>query len=128
VLGEVTVRFRVVVCVALAPVPVIVIVYGPVAAPEATVIVRVDELPAVTEDGLNEALPDGWPLTDRLTDCAEPLVTAVLTVTFPLEPLAMLVLVGLALIEKSSVVVPVTVSVTVVLWVALGPAPVRVIG
>ena len=42
----------------------------------------------------------------RLTDCAEPVVNAVLTVEVWLEPWAMLSVVGLAPIEKSSAVVP----------------------
>ena len=41
-------------------------------------MVSVDEPPDVTEAGLNEAVaPDGRPLADRLTDCAEPDVVAV---------------------------------------------------
>ena len=48
----VTVRPTVVVCVALAPVPVMVIVYVPGAVVAPTLTVIAEELPAVTEAGL----------------------------------------------------------------------------
>ena len=63
------------------PVPVIVIVDVPVGVVDAVLIVSVEELPAVTDVGLNVAVaPDGKP--DALSDtvCAEPDVTAVETV------------------------------------------------
>src|SRR5690242_104272 len=93
-----------------------------------TVTFIVDEPPAVTEAGVKETLPVGWPLALRATDWAEPLVTAVLIVVSALLPRAIDSEVGAAEIEKSFAVVPVTVSVTVVLCVALAPVAVTVIG
>ena len=47
----------------------------------------VELLPAVTEDGLNEAVaPAGNPLADKLTVSALPLVTAVEIVLVPEVP------------------------------------------
>src|SRR5436853_3308109 len=126
--GAVTVTETVVVCVALEPVPVTVTVKVPVAAPESTATVIVDEAPAVTEPGLKETLPVGWPLALRATDWAEPPVTAVEIVALPLVPRGIDSVVGLAPIEKSSVVVEVTVSVTVVVCVAPVPVAVTLIG
>ena len=84
--------------------------------------------PAVTEVGLNDAVaPAGRPVALKLTFCAEPLVTAVEIVDDPLEPCWTETLVGFALIEKSFGGGAVTVSVTVVLWVAAEPVPVTVI-
>lgn len=89
--------------------------------------VSVEEPPAVTEVGFSEAVgPEGETLAVRLTVPAEPLVTAVLIVDVPLLPCAMDRLVGLALIEKSLVAGAVTVTDTVVLWVALPSVPVTV--
>jgi hypothetical protein len=94
-----------------------------VLAPTFTVIV--DEPPTVTGFGLKLTLvPEGTPLALRLTDSAEPLVTAVEIVEAPLLPCATLRLLGLALIEKSDGAV--TVSATVVACAALEPAPVIV--
>jgi hypothetical protein len=94
--------------------------------------VSVEEPPAVTLVGLSEAdAPDGTPVTDKLTVCAEPLVIVVLMVDVPLPPWATLTADGLAEIEKSfggggggALIV----KVTVVLCVALVPVPVTVIG
>jgi hypothetical protein len=59
----------------------------PAAVAEPTVNVSVDELPAVTDAGLKLAVvPAGRPLALRLTDCADPLVTAVEIVDVPLPP------------------------------------------
>ena len=64
--------------------------------------VIVEEVPAVTEAGLNvTVVPAGWTLAPRLTVWAEPLVTAVEIVALPLEPSGMLRLVGLGASEKS---------------------------
>jgi hypothetical protein len=64
--------------------------------------VSVEELPAVTDDGLKLAdAPLGRPLALRLTVCAEPLVTAVEIVVPPLAPCATDTLDGLAVSEKS---------------------------
>ena len=90
--------------------------------------VSVDEPPEVTLVGFSEAVaPDGTPLTDRLTVCAEPLVTAVLMVDVPLGPPWVSVSVdGLAEIEKSFGGGVLIVKVMVVLCVALVPVPVTV--
>src|SRR5437899_2032624 len=78
--------------------------------------------------GLNEAvLPTGTPLAFSVTVWAEPLVTAVEIVDVALPPWTAETPLGLALIEKS-LGAAVTVSVTVVVWVALGAVPVTVTG
>src|SRR5579859_1109451 len=77
---EPTVRENVAVCVAEAPVPVIVTVEVPVGVLEVVAIVRVEEAPAVTVDGLKLAVaPVGKPEAVSATDCALPEVTAVET-------------------------------------------------
>ena len=69
--------------------------------------VRVELPPAVTEVGLNEAVaPEGRPLAESATLCALPLVTAVEIVEVPEAPWLTVTVVGLALMEKSLVVVP----------------------
>jgi hypothetical protein len=90
--------------------------------------VSVDEPPDVTLVGLNEAVaPDGTPLTEKLTVCAEPLVFVVLMVEVPVDPCATLSDVGLAEIEKSLGGGGALITkVTVVLCVALVPVPVTV--
>src|SRR5438876_9163039 len=78
--------------------------------------------------GLNDAVvPDGRPLAVSVTVSAEPLVTVVEMVDVALPPWTADTLAGFALIEKS-LGVAVTVSVTVVLCVALGAVPVTVTG
>jgi len=53
--------------------------------PTSTVIVELP--PELTEVGLKlTVVPAGWPLALRLTDCAEPVVSAVLIVAVLLEP------------------------------------------
>jgi hypothetical protein len=122
----VTVSATVAVCVALVPAPVTVSVYVPGAALPAFTV-SVEEPPAVTDVGLSEAVaPEGAPVTERATVCAEPEVTAVLMVEVPDAFAASDRLDGVADIEKSFVTVPVTVSVTVVVCVALVPVPVTV--
>src|SRR5688500_6725001 len=65
-------------------------------------MVSVAEPPAVTDDGLNEAVaPAGRPLADSVTVCAVPAVTAVLTVVVPEPPAVTLADVGDTAIEKS---------------------------
>src|SRR5260370_429674 len=126
--GAGTVRSTVVVCVALAPVPVTVIVYVPGAVFAPTLTVIVDEFPAVTDAGMRlTVVPVGWPLALRLTVCAAPLVSAVEIVELPLPPCGALRLFGLAPIEKSEEAAATTVRTTVVECVALGPVPVTVI-
>src|SRR6185503_18904285 len=67
-------------------------------------MLSVDEPPAVTEVGLNDALaPDGRPLADNATVCAEPAVTAVDTVAEVDEPAATEADVGDTEMEKSFV-------------------------
>ena len=76
-------------------VPVIVIGYVPAAAADVVVNVTVEDEPAVTDAGLNDTdTPDGAPLEDKATDCAEPDVTAVLTVAVVEEPGATVAEVG----------------------------------
>jgi hypothetical protein len=65
-------------------------------------IVIVDDPPAVTEDGENDAeAPLGRPLALSETVCAEPDVTAVETVALVPEPAVTVADVGLTEIEKS---------------------------
>src|SRR5919204_4904138 len=100
--AAVTVSATFTMCVALALVPVTVIVYVPGAVDPPTLTVIVDEPPAVTDTGLKlTVVPAGWPLALRFTVCADPLVTAVLIVEVLLPPCATLRLAGLAPIEKS---------------------------
>jgi hypothetical protein len=84
---------------------------------DATLTVMVDDPPAVTELGLKlTPTPEGCPLALKAMLSADPLTTAVLMpVELLLEPWGILRLVGLALIEKSSVAGAVTFTVTVVL-------------
>src|SRR5579859_2019522 len=59
-------------------VPVTVIGYVPAGVEEDVPIVNVADPPAVTEEGLNDAVaPAGRPLVDNATDCADPDVTVV---------------------------------------------------
>src|SRR5258708_6642241 len=97
----VTVRVTEVVCVAEGPVPVTISVYVPAAAvPVFTLSVELP--PAVTDVGLSDAVaPLGTPVTERLTVCPLPDVTAVEIVLVPEAPCKRLKLVGLAAIEKS---------------------------
>jgi hypothetical protein len=73
--------------VAELPVPVTVIVEEPVGVEAEVVTVIVEDCPAVTVAGANETVvPLGAPLALRVTDWAEPLVTAVEIVLVPAEP------------------------------------------
>jgi hypothetical protein len=99
----VIVSVTVVVCDALAAVPVTVNVYVPGAAVPAPTV-NVELAPAVTDVGLSVAVaPAGAPVTARSTVSAAPLVTAVEMVDVPFAPCASERLAGLALIEKSFV-------------------------
>src|SRR5207247_5565287 len=69
--------------------------------------------------------PEGSPLAESVTVSADPLITAVEMVDVALPPCAADTLLGLAPIVKS-LGAAVTVSATVVLWVALGAVPVTV--
>jgi hypothetical protein len=95
----------------------------PVAVAVVAVTVRVEVPPAMTGVGANAPLaPEGKPLTDRLTVCADPEVTCVLTVYAVLEPWATVRLDGLAVMAKSSAGTVVTVRLTVVERVVSGDA------
>src|SRR6266567_2104278 len=81
-------------------------VIGNVADAAAVVVVtfKVDVPPELTDVGVSVAVtPDGAPLADRLTDSAEPLVTAVLTVVDTELPAATDAEFGDTEIEKSFV-------------------------
>ena len=92
----------------------------------ATPRVSVELPPALTESGLKEAVtPAGSPLAESVTVSADPLRTAVEMVDVALPLCTAETLLGFALIEKS-LGAAVTVSVTAVLWVALGAVPVTV--
>jgi hypothetical protein len=81
--------------------------------------------PVVTDAGLKDAVaPLGAPETDRLIVSALPLSCAVNTLLDPLVPCTTLRLLGLAEIVKSGNAV--TVSVTVVEWIAAPSVPVTV--
>ena len=87
-----------------------------------TVTVRVELLPAVTVVGLSEAVtPAGTPLTLKLIDSGEPLITAVEIVLVPEPPRAIVKLPGLAEIEKSLVTGLVTTSCALVECVGVPP-------
>src|SRR5439155_369383 len=89
--------------------------------------VSVELPPARTEPGLKEAVtPAGSPLAESVTVSADPLRTAVEMVDVALPPCTADRLLGLASIERSLGAGVVIVSVTVVLWVALGAVPVTV--
>jgi len=97
-----------------------------VAAP--TLNVSVELKPAVIGFGLKDAVvPAGAPLALSVTLSGEPLRTDVAMVEVAFPPCTADTLLGLAPIEKS-LGAAVTVSVTVVLWVALGAVPVTVTG
>jgi hypothetical protein len=71
-----------------AYVPVIVSPTVPVAVVVVVATVRVEVPPAMTGAGANAPVaPEGNPVTDRLTSCAVPDVTCVLTAYVVLDPL-----------------------------------------
>src|SRR5439155_22935881 len=70
--------------------------------------------------------PAGSPLAESVTVSADPLMAAVEIVDVALPPCTADRLLGFALIEKSLGAGVVIVSVTAVLWVALGALPVTV--
>src|SRR5206468_3655427 len=124
--AAVTVSVTVVLWVALGAVPVTVTEYGPGVVAGSTVNVSVELPPAVIALGLKDAVaPAGTPLAENVTLSAEPLVRADERVGVGLPPWTADALLGLALIEKL-LGAAVTVSVTVVLCVALGTVPVTV--
>ena len=125
-LEGVTVSVTVALCVALGALPVTVTGYVPGAVVASTLSVSVELEPAVTAPGLKDAVaPAGIPLAESVSVSAEPLVTAVEIVDVALPLCTAETLLGFALIEKS-LGAAVTVSVTAVLWVALGAVPVTV--
>ena len=83
--------------------PLTVTAYVPAGVLVDVVMVRVDDPPEVTVDGLNEALaPAGRPPAERLTDWAEPLVVVVATVALTEPPGAVEPEVGDTEREKSA--------------------------
>jgi len=85
----VTVRETVVVCVTPPPMPVMVIMYVPVAVVDATakVIVELPEPGAAIDVGLKLTVtPVGWPDADKATAELKPSNTVVVTVDVPLLP------------------------------------------
>ena len=89
----------------------------------------VEDAPAVIVEGVNvTVVPVGSPLEVSARVWALPVVTAVLIVLEVDWPAGIVREVGDALIEKSSGTTAVTVSVTVVVWVADAPVAVTVIG
>ena len=112
-----TVSVTVVVCVALWLVPRTVIVYVPLGA-LAFVTVIVDDEPAVAEAGLKVTVaPAGAPAAEKVIVSAERTETLVAMVEVADSPAGAETAAGLAPSEKS---LPITVSVTIVVWVALG--------
>src|SRR5262245_57257050 len=92
----VTVSAYGVLCVADAAVPVTLTEYVPGGVLVEVVMVMVDEPPALTDPGLNDAFaPAGRPLAENVTVSAEPEVTAVFTVAFTEPPGALEPEVGL---------------------------------
>ena len=90
-------------------------------------IVSVDDDPAVTEDGENDAeAPLGRPLAVSETVCAEPDVTAVETVAVVPEPAVTDADVGLTDSEKLFAAAAVTLSVSVAVCEPVEPVPVTV--
>ena len=125
VMGAVTLSEIEVEWVADVPVPVTVTV--PAGVDDVVLIVRVELLPALTELGLNVAVaPAGSPLALSVTVCADPLTKAVPIVLVPLVPWTRLMLLGLALIEKSLETGALTVREIEVEWVADVLIPVTV--
>ena len=115
--------------VAEVAVPVTVTGYEPGATDPATVKVRVEEPPAVTEVGLKPAvMPEGKPLTESATHSALPEATVVEMLVDPLVPDTTGTVFGAAPIEKSLVVAADTLRVTDVVCVAEAAVPLTVIG
>lgn len=86
-----------------------------------------DEEPAVTDDGENDAVtPVGRPVAPSETVCAEPEVTAVETVGVVPDPAVTDAELGLIDSEKSFAVAAVTLSVSVAVCEPVGPVPVIV--
>jgi hypothetical protein len=122
-----TVRENEAVCVADEPVPVIVTAYVPAAVELEVEIVSVDDPPAVTDEGENDAVaPLGRPLALSETVCAEPEVTAVETVALVPDPAVTEADVGLTDSEKSFAAAGVTLSVSVAVCEPVDPLPVIV--
>jgi hypothetical protein len=120
-----TVSATVVVWLRLPEVPVIVTVEVPVAAVKLAVSVK--ELVVVAEAGLKDAVtPLGRLDAEKLTLPAKPFWGATVMVLEPLDPWAMLRLLGDAERLKSGEAVALTVSETVVVWLRLPEVPVIV--
>lgn len=120
-----TVRPTVVVWVALAAVPVTVIVYVPGAVAEPTPTVIVEDTPALTNAGAKLTdVAAGWPAALNTTAWGAPEVIAVVIDDVPLEPCTNVSDGGVNEIENSDAL---TVNATVVERVMLIPVPVTVI-
>jgi len=118
----------VVACEPEAAVPVTVSVKLPAAVAVVVEMVKVELAPEVTEAGENEAVtPAGAPEAVSEIVCALPEVVALLMVTEPENPAAMLTLVGLAAMEKSLATTGLMTKLTAVECVAEAPVPVTVI-
>src|ERR1051326_3044896 len=89
-------------CVAEAPVPVTVTEKVPTGVDALVEIVNLEEAPAVTEEGLNDApAPAGRPLAENATVWGLPAITAVATVEVVVAPAVTVAELGLSDIEKS---------------------------
>jgi hypothetical protein len=92
-------------------------------------IVRLELWPAVTEPGVNvSVVPLGAPLAVNATVWALPEVMFVAMVVTACCPAVAVTELGVAVRAKSSAMKGLTVSETVVVWVADGPVPVMVMG
>src|SRR5436190_45563 len=106
------------------PSPLIVSVKLPTAAVAVVATVSTDDPPDVTDAGSNvPAAPAGRPLTDRLTVCADPDTTCVVTEKVVVPPCTRVRLAGVAPTLKSSGCGVLTVSVTWVECVIARPVP-----
>src|SRR3989442_1682923 len=120
----VTVSVTEVLWFALAPVPVTVTEYVPGAVVAPTLRVSIELPPALIGFGVKDAVtPGGNPVALSVTLWAAPRESVVEGDGVVLPPCAAVTMHGLAPIEKSE---GVTVSETVVLWLALAPVPVTV--
>jgi len=119
----VTARFAVAECVVDVPVPVTVSEYVATGVVPAVVTVRTALAPDVIDAGAKVPVaPTGSPLTARLTDCAAPDVTCVMTDKVVVAPCTTLRVAGVTAIEKSSMTGALTVRLTDTVCVVGGEA------
>ena len=124
------VRVTVVVRVLPPPVPLMAMLRVPVLAREVVVtfIVDVPDPGAAMDVGVKLTVtPDGWPVADKAMAELNPPEMAVVILEVPELPLLTLIERGDALMVKLAFAAEVTVRVTVVVCVILGPVPVTVI-